>query len=79
MPDQIKRRVISIAIYLTPIFAAYLYTKSIRYFCITAGIMSILLGITVGLVPDIIGLEKKSRVSCYSLFIMGIMAILISS
>lgn len=69
---------ILIATYLTPIFTASLYTKNIRYFCITTGIMSILLEIAVKLISDNIGLKKKSRASCSSLFVMGIMAILIS-
>ncbi len=58
MAKQSKLRVLAIILYLVPILSVAILAKGLNYLLLSTGFMTILLGLSMKLIPSYIGYEK---------------------
>lgn len=80
MTKEIKLRVITIILYLVPIFLSTILTKKVSIFLLSTGFMTVLLGLSMKFMPSHIGYRKEIDKFNSSIFIAvsGILLILVA-
>lgn len=80
MNKVIKKRLLTIVLYLVPILITVILTKTTTYFLLCAGIMTILLGLSMKIMPLNVGYHKDNDKFNSPIFIStsGILLILIA-
>lgn len=75
------KKLIIIIIYLLPILLSSVLTKKISYFLLSAGIMNFILGLSIKLIPGIIGYksQKHSNNLNYIFIIISGLCLIIAS
>lgn len=58
MIREYKIRIIAIFLYTFPILATIIFTKSLDYFLLIVGLMTILLGLGMKFIPNYVGYKK---------------------
>ncbi|RCX21080.1 hypothetical protein DFR58_101290 [Anaerobacterium chartisolvens] len=80
MANQIKLRALTIILYLVPILFVTILAKGLNYFLLSAGFMTVLLGLSMRLIPSYIGYRKDTDKFHSPIFIMmsGISLVLVA-
>ena len=60
MSKEIKLRIFTIVFYLAPILLITLFTKKLNGFLVSAGVMTVFLGLSMQLIPGYIGFRKRA-------------------
>jgi|GEM_PF-5258359 hypothetical protein len=72
------KKLISIIIYILPVLVITILTKRTTYFLLSAGIMTIILGLSLRFIPNVIGYKHKNQ-SNYLMFIVAGLCLVIAS
>lgn len=74
-----KAKLLTIALYLLPIFVVTILTQRIKYFILSTGIMSILLCLSMFIIPNQVGFNKDTDKDDSTIYvgISGLLLILV--
>lgn len=70
---------ITIVFYLLPILFVRILTKRINCFLLSAGIMTVILGLSMKFIPNVIGYKKDNSNSYICIMLAGLCLVIASS